>query len=74
MNLHTKEQAPKEGKKELDQKEKAQRKFEPTREGYLQFLVDSKEVYDALESIMSDAAGHPCKMMHTTITASDCIM
>lgn len=63
MNLHTKEQAPKEGKKELDEKEKSQRKFEPTREGYLQFLVDSKVVYDALESIVSDADGQPCKIM-----------
>ncbi|TYI48322.1 hypothetical protein E1A91_D13G240000v1 [Gossypium mustelinum] len=56
MKLHTKEQA-KEGKKEVKQPEEhSVRKWEPSIDGYLKFLVDSKLVYDTLESIIDEAA------------------
>ncbi|KAG9450406.1 hypothetical protein H6P81_010371 [Aristolochia fimbriata] len=55
MKLHTKDQA-KEGEKESDTQPVA--KWEPTIEGYLKFLVDSKLVYDTLEKIV-DKALHP---------------
>merc|ERR1719424_2464547 len=44
MKLHTREQAPKEGK------------AEPAKEGYLRFLVESKAVYDAMEQIVASGA------------------
>ncbi len=50
MMLHTRDQAPKEGQ------QKALTPFtrwEPTRSDYMQFLVDSLEVYQALEDIVS---------------------
>ncbi|CAM9690491.1 unnamed protein product [Scytosiphon promiscuus] len=47
MKLHTREQAPKEGEKE--NKGTRFSDWKPTRRGYLQFLVDSKVVYEALE-------------------------
>ncbi|XP_010250104.1 PREDICTED: heme oxygenase 1, chloroplastic [Nelumbo nucifera] len=53
MKLHTKDQA-KEGEKEPEGKPIA--KWEPSIEGYLRFLVDSKFVYDTLESIVQKAA------------------
>lgn len=53
MKLHTKDQA-KEGEKESDAKPIA--KWEPSIEGYLKFLVDSKIVYDTLESIVDKAS------------------
>lgn len=49
MKLHSRDQAPKEGKVP------AQAPFtswEPTREGYLHFLIDSLAVYDVLEEIV----------------------
>ncbi|MBA0574411.1 hypothetical protein Golob_001619 [Gossypium lobatum] len=56
MKLHTKEQA-KEGEKEVKQPEEhSVRKWEPSIDGYLKFLVDSKLVYDTLESIIDKAA------------------
>ncbi|CAH8389556.1 unnamed protein product [Eruca vesicaria subsp. sativa] len=49
MKLHTKEQA-KEGEKETKTpEERSVSIWEPTVEGYLKFLVDSKLVYDTLE-------------------------
>ncbi|KAJ6912965.1 hypothetical protein NC651_015439 [Populus alba x Populus x berolinensis] len=55
MKLHTREQA-KEGEKEVKEKEEqAVRKWEPTIDGYLKFLVDSKLVYDTLEGIVEKA-------------------
>ncbi|KAK8520436.1 hypothetical protein V6N13_031113 [Hibiscus sabdariffa] len=52
MKLHTREQA-KEGEKEVKQpEERSVRQWEPTIDGYLKFLVDSKLVYDTLESIV----------------------
>lgn len=53
MKLHTREQAPKEGKAESKSPPRA---FAPTREGYLQFLVESKVVYDTLETTIAEAA------------------
>ncbi|KAM0933309.1 putative Heme oxygenase (biliverdin-producing) [Dioscorea sansibarensis] len=52
MRLHTRDQA-KEGQKEPQGQPVA--KWEPTIEGYLKFLVDSKLVYDTLDSILSKA-------------------
>ncbi|KAJ4958697.1 hypothetical protein NE237_025808 [Protea cynaroides] len=55
MKLHTKDQA-KEGEKEVKKpEEQAVRKWEPSIEGYLKFLVDSKLVYDTLERIVEKA-------------------
>ena len=47
MKLHTKDQAPKEGGREAAPTPWA--KWQPTREGYLKFLSESKKVYEALE-------------------------
>ncbi|KAK4759933.1 hypothetical protein SAY87_023064 [Trapa incisa] len=56
MKLHTREQA-KEGEKDAKQpEEKPVAKWEPTVEGYLRFLVDSKLVYDTLELIVEKAS------------------
>lgn len=52
MKLHTRDQA-KEGEKESQEKPVA--KWEPSIEGYVKFLVDSKHVYDTLESIVKKA-------------------
>merc|ERR1719387_3258664 len=52
MKLHTREQAP----KGTAEQSSAPRKFEPTREGYLSFLVESKVVFDMLEGIMAEAS------------------
>lgn len=60
MKLHTKDQA-KEGKKEADANPVG--KWEPTVEGYLKFLVDSKLVYDTLEKIVDKAAYPFCKLV-----------
>ncbi|KAK6151788.1 hypothetical protein DH2020_014423 [Rehmannia glutinosa] len=53
MKLHTRDQA-KEGENEPQGQPVA--KWEPSVEGYLKFLVDSKLVYDTLESIVEKAA------------------
>ena len=55
MKLHTKDQAAK-GERKPSPEEQRQ-KFAPTREGYLSFLVESKVVFDTLESIMAGADG-----------------
>lgn len=55
MKLHTREQA-REGEKEAQgPEEKSPTQWEPTIEGYLKFLVDSKLVYDTLERIVEEA-------------------
>lgn len=54
MKLHTRVQAPKEGQAEAPKKPKE--KHVPTHMDYLQFLVDSKAVYVALEEIVNDNA------------------
>ncbi|XVF34664.1 hypothetical protein REPUB_Repub18cG0078300 [Reevesia pubescens] len=56
MKLHTREQA-KEGEKEVKKpEERPVGKWEPSVDGYLKFLVDSKLVYDTLEGIIEKAA------------------
>ncbi|XP_044472315.1 heme oxygenase 1, chloroplastic-like [Mangifera indica] len=55
MKLHTREQA-KEGEKEVKEpEERTVTKWEPSVDGYLRFLVDSKLVYDTLEEIIQEA-------------------
>eukprot|EP01041_Mallomonas_annulata_P007746 gene7745-15844_t len=49
MKLHTKDQSPKEGQKKA---ETPFTQWEPSRGDYLQFLVDSLKVYEALEDIV----------------------
>ncbi|KAF8034481.1 hypothetical protein BT93_C0711 [Corymbia citriodora subsp. variegata] len=56
MKLHTRDQA-KEGEKEVKEpQERSVVKWEPSVDGYLKFLVDSKLVYDTLEKIVEDSA------------------
>lgn len=60
MKLHTREQA-KEGEKEVKEpEERTVQKWEPSIDGYLQFLVDSKLVYDTLEGIIDKAPFPSC--------------
>jgi len=55
MKLHTRDQA-KEGEKEVrEPQERPVAKWDPTVDGYLRFLVDSKLVYDTLEGIIEKA-------------------
>ncbi|KAK9947565.1 hypothetical protein M0R45_003183 [Rubus argutus] len=55
MKLHTRDQA-KEGEKEArEPQERSVAKWDPTVDGYLRFLVDSKLVYDTLEGIIEKA-------------------
>lgn len=61
MKLHTKDQA-KEGEKQADVQPVA--KWEPTITGYIRFLVDSKKVYDTLESIVAKATHPSCIFLH----------
>jgi hypothetical protein len=51
MKLHTREQAPKEGQAAAPSKPKEP--YVPTQADYLQFLVDSHEVYMALEEVVN---------------------
>lgn len=51
MKLHTRAQAPKEGRAEAPKKPKEP--YVPTQMDYLQFLVDSNAVYEALEEIVN---------------------
>lgn len=64
MKLHTRDQA-KEGQKEPQGQPVA--KWEPTIEGYLKFLVDSKLVYDTLDSILHKAPYQWCKLLHSLL-------
>jgi hypothetical protein len=50
MRLHTKSQAPREGKAA----EKQHEPYTTTRDDYIQFLVDSKHVYEAFEQIVDE--------------------
>ncbi|KAK2645953.1 hypothetical protein Ddye_021148 [Dipteronia dyeriana] len=55
MKLHTKDQA-REGEKEVKEpEERSVTKWDPSVDGYLRFLVDSKLVYDTLEDIVQKA-------------------
>jgi len=66
MKLHTKEQAPKEGEAKVDQEQqKSMMQWVPTREGYLQFLAESKVMYEALETIMAEASHDSCESPHS---------
>lgn len=61
MKLHTRDQA-KEGEKEVKEpEERSVAKWEPSVDGYLKFLVDSKLVYDTLERIVEDSAFPFCE-------------
>lgn len=57
MKLHTKDQS-KEGEREA---QTPVAKWQATISGYIQFLVDSKKVYDTMESIVEEAADPSCK-------------
>jgi len=61
MKLHTKDQS-KEGEKEADVQPVGQ--WQPSMKGYLKFLVDSKLVYDTMESIVEKAAHPSCEWNH----------
>jgi len=50
MKLHTRDQAPKEGQQKAETPFTA---WEPSRANYLQFLVDSLEVYRAIDEIVA---------------------
>ena len=50
MKLHTRDQAPREGQQKA---EKPFTAWEPKRENYLQFLVDSLVVYETLDNIVA---------------------
>lgn len=65
MKLHTRDQA-KEGEKEPQGQPVA--KWEPTVEGYLKFLVDSKLVYDTLETIVGRASFPECEFVSFLIS------
>nr|UDH74131.1 heme oxygenase 1 [Eschenbachia blinii] len=71
MKLHTKDQS-KEGEKEAQ--EKPLPKWEPSIDGYLKFLVDSKLVYDTLEKIV-DKADFPeyAEFRNTGLERSECL-
>lgn len=63
MRLHTRDQA-KEGEKEVKEpEERPVAKWEPTVDGYLSFLVDSKLVYDTLEGIIEKAPFPSCESL-----------
>jgi len=64
MRLHTKEQAPKEGQAKPAPNPMAQ--WQPTREGYLQYLAESQAVYAAMEKIMKDAPVDSYKYFQNT--------
>lgn len=51
MKLHTRKQAPKEGQAEAPEEKET---YVPTRNDYLQFLVDSHHVYEAMEDIVNN--------------------
>ncbi|GBF99094.1 heme oxygenase chloroplastic-like [Raphidocelis subcapitata] len=63
MKLHTRDQAPKEGKQESKQPMTA---WTPTREGYVRFLAESKVVYDAFEEITTKAEHPEYKLFQNT--------
>ncbi|MBA0777406.1 hypothetical protein Gotri_005426 [Gossypium trilobum] len=69
MKLHTKEQA-KEGEKEVKQpEERPVQRWEPSVDGYLKFLVDSKLVYDTLEGIIDKAPFPSCGVTVVLLSA-----
>uniref|UniRef100_A0A803LHA9 heme oxygenase (biliverdin-producing) n=2 Tax=Chenopodium quinoa TaxID=63459 RepID=A0A803LHA9_CHEQI len=75
MKLHTKEQAPREGEKVAKgPEERSPAKWDPTVEGYLKFLVDSKLVYDTLERIVDEApVSYYAEFKNTGLERSQCL-
>jgi len=63
MKLHTREQAPKEGKQPAP---KPMMPWQPTREGYARFLAESRLVYEAFEGIMKEASHPEYKLFQDT--------
>ena len=53
MRLHTRSQAPKEGKAE--EKPKPKEPYTPTHADYLAFLVDSQHIYKAFEQVVNES-------------------
>ncbi|MCL7046989.1 hypothetical protein MKW94_026242 [Papaver nudicaule] len=70
MKLHTKDQA-KEGEKEPQGQ--PWRKWEPSIEGYLQFLVDNKLVYDTLEDTIVNSSSLYGDFMNTGLERSEAL-
>lgn len=58
MKLHTKDQS-KEGEKKADVQPVGQ--WKPSITGYVRFLVDSKKVYDTMETIVEKASHPSCE-------------
>lgn len=46
---------------EQEDKEMPMTKWEPTTQGYIQFLVDSKHVFETMEALMKEASNLSCK-------------
>jgi len=55
MKLHTPQQSKKGKKEATEEQERPVSQWKPTLEGYLRFLVESKAVYDRMESIVAEA-------------------
>jgi heme oxygenase len=55
MRLHTPQQSKQGKKKATEEQEKPVNQWTPTAEGYMKFLVESKAVYDRMESIVAEA-------------------
>mmetsp|Transcript_81293 Transcript_81293/g.128163 ORF Transcript_81293/g.128163 Transcript_81293/m.128163 type:complete len:324 (+) Transcript_81293:32-1003(+) len=55
MRLHTPQQSKKGKKEATEEQERPVSQWKPTLEGYLRFLVESKAVYDRMESIVAEA-------------------
>lgn len=70
MKLHTKDQS-KEGEKEPVGPPIAA--WDPSVDGYLKFLVDSKVVFDTLESIVSVASHPSCKLLLLALFPPDLV-
>ena len=68
MRLHTRDQA-RDGKKEAPM-EPPIAKWQPTVQGYLGFLVDSKLVFETLEAVVGRAAIPWCNRVSAISSAS----
>jgi len=68
MRLHSRDQAARDGKEEAQAPmEPPIAKWQPTVEGYLRFLVDSKLVFETLEAIVDRAAVPWCQCTATLL-------
>lgn len=61
MRLHTRDQAKEGEKPAKSPEETSPAKWEPSVDGYLRFLVDSKLVYETLEKIVEEAPVDYCE-------------